>query len=112
MKKNETQHSQTVNDTISKITSKIRRYERETKAAQEYAEAVKRSSALNSFNYASRIIDMYQGRDWGNLTPGKKLLLNEFMSSAQEAEKFRMDQINWSEKAIDDNLHCIKKLTK
>ena len=113
MKKNETQHSQTVNDTISKITSKIRRYERETKAAQEYAEAVKRSSALNSFNFASRIIDMYQSRDWGgNLTPGKKLLLNEFMSSAQEAEKFRMDQINWSKKAINDNLHCIEKHTK
>ena len=56
---------------------------------------------------------MYQSRDWGgNLTPGKKLLLNEFMSSAQEAEKFRMDQINWSEKAIDDNLHCIKKHIK
>ena len=93
------EYSDRIKERIATITRKTREYERQATAAIEYAQAIEQSGSFNSFNFASRMIDMYQGRDWGNLTPDKKLLLNDFMKSAQKAEKFRMNQTNWSKKA-------------
>ena len=106
------EYSVSVKEKIATITRKTREYERQTTAAIEYAQAIKQSGSFNSFNFASRMIDMYQSRDWGNLTPDKKLLLNDFMKSAQKAEKFRMDQTNWSKKARRRNKTCINKHKK
>ena len=100
---------------IKKMTRTIREDERMAVAAREYAEALKTSSldkiikVTSSFKDAARMLDMYSGRDWGNLTADKKNLLNVFMDSAQKAEKFRMDQTNWSKKAQQLNDECIKK---
>lgn len=63
----------------------------------------------NMFLNASRLVDMFQSRDWVTGTGLNKKVLCDFMSSAQEAEKFKMDQSNWSKEAISENKKCIKK---
>jgi len=64
------------------------------------------------FLNASRLVDMFQGRDWKTRTGYHKKVLCDFMSSAQEAEKFKMNQSNWSKEAISENKKCIKKHMK
>ena len=106
-----------VNGKISKMTARIRQHERETKAAQEYAQALKHEIKVNTeamyydnkFIKAGRMIDMYQERDWATIDPNKKISLTSFMHTAQKAEKFRMDMANWSSEAIKENIRCMKK---
>ena len=99
---------------VNKIIERTQQFEKER---DEILSSIRLPSIViqlqkNMFLNASRLVDMFQSRDWVTGTGLNKEVLCDFMSSAQEAEKFRMDQINWSEKAIDDNLHCIKKHTK
>ena len=67
------------------------------------------------FAAASRMIDMYDQNKFKKLY-GNKLkdknaveLVNDFMHEAQKAEKFKMDDINWSDESKKENKRCIEK---
>jgi DNA-binding FrmR family transcriptional regulator len=87
-----------------------------TELTQQFAdEHVK--SQKQSFANASRIIDMFQEKDCENIYKSKlkrksidKLI--DFMKTAQKAEKFRMDDLNWSEEAKKENQRCIEQHLK
>jgi hypothetical protein len=84
--------------------------EKSNKAVRESLKELRKN---NSFSYASHMVDMFQGRDWGTKIGNlNKEMLCDFMSNAQEAEKFKMDQSNWSQEAIEENKQCIKKHRK
>lgn len=119
---------------ISKITSKIRESERQTDAALKYAESLKKeiisyqglaalgpgvwkrdlTEGFNKQNFvnASKIIDMFQEKDWEDNSKFKakeKHDLFDFIKTAQKAEKFRMDDTNWSQESKKENKRCIEK---
>ena len=74
-------------------------------------------NSKQNFVNASRIIDMFQEKDWEDNLKFKikrksKNDLLDFMKTAQEAEKFRMDDINWSEESKKENQRCIQQHLK
>jgi len=93
--------------TINQLTKKIRQLERETDEILSTVPGPMLGKDL--FLNASRLVDMFQGRDWITVTGLNKGILCNFMSNAQEAEKFKMNQSNWSKGAINENKKCIKK---
>ena len=102
---------------VNKIIERTQQFEKER---DEILSSIRSPSIViqlqkNMFLNASRLVDMFQIRDW-DISNKRKFgvsdQLCDFMSNAQKAEKFRMDQVNWSEKAIHDNLHCIQKHKK
>ena len=66
------------------------------------------------FAAASRMIDMYEQDNFEKICDTRhnsktKFLLTDFMSEAQKAEKFRMDDTNWSKEAKRENKRCVRK---
>jgi len=99
---------------VNKIIERTQQFEKER---DEILSSIRLPSIViqlqkNMFLNASRLVDMFQSRDWVTGTGLNKEVLCDFMSSAQEAEKFKMDQSNWSKEAISENKKCIKKHMK